>query len=103
MSNIITLHRVDEPAACGGPHESSADVPFLPSAAAQPVVLVNMPFGYLFRPSLSFSLLKALLLERSIPSRLLYAHLQFAEQIGRDFYQELTSERPDRFTFALIW
>jgi ribosomal peptide maturation radical SAM protein 1 len=103
LSKIFTLHRVDESAASNGPHEISQDVPSASSAATSPVVLVSMPFGYLFRPSLSLSLVKALLLERNIPARLLYAHFQFAELIGRELYVALSNERPDRFTFAAEW
>ena len=91
MAKIIPLHRAGE----FGPSPSAA--------VAKPVVLVNMPFGYLFRPTLPLSLLKALLLERRIPARLQYTSFQFAEAIGKDLYFTLSTETPDKFTFAAEW
>ena len=91
MSRIFTLHPI------------APDCPSLPAGAAKPVLLVNMPFAYLFRPALSLSLLKALLLRRSIPARLLYSNLRFAEMIGPELYFALSTETPDKFTFAAEW
>jgi ribosomal peptide maturation radical SAM protein 1 len=100
LPKIIALHRADEP----GPLETSRVVPPLPAAdPAKSVVLVNMPFAYLFRPTLSLSLLKALFLERNIQARLLYTDFRFAELIGRDLYFAVSTETPDRFTFAAEW
>ena len=81
----------------------SRDVPLPPPGAAKSVLLVNMPFAYLFRPTLGLSLLKTLLLERNIPARLHYASFQFAEVIGPDLYFTLSTETPDKFTFAAEW
>src|SRR5436190_22730969 len=93
MPKIIPLHRADMP----------RDVPSLPPGAAKSVLLVNMPFAYLFRPTLTLSLLKALLLQRNIPASLFYASFPFAEAIGPELYFSVSTETPDRFTFAAEW
>lgn len=103
MPGIIALHHVDELVPLQGERETSRDVPSHPAGAANTVLLLNMPFAYLFRPTLSLSLLKALLVERNIPARLHYASFQFAEAIGRDLYFTLSTETPDKFTFAAEW
>src|SRR5437867_13390822 len=67
------------------------------------VLLVNMPYAFLFRPSLALSLLKALLLERGVSARILYATFQFAELAGADLYFRLANETPDSLTLAGEW
>lgn len=103
MGRTIALLPADECATAEGPRDASRDVPFAPDGAAKSVLLVNMPYAYLFRPTLGLSLLRALLLERNIPARLHYASFQFAEVIGRDLYFTLSTETPDKFTFAAEW
>jgi hypothetical protein len=98
LATIIPLHRADE-----ARREISRDVPSLPDGTAKSVALVNMPYAYLFRPTLTLSLLKALLGERKIPAQLLYPSFQFAELIGAELYFTLSTETPDRFTFAADW
>ena len=93
MARTIPLHRA----------EDCATVPLASSGAAKSVLLVNMPFAYLLRPTLGLSLLRARLLERLIPARLHYASFQFAELIGRHLYYTLSTETPDKFTFAAEW
>lgn len=50
------------------------------------VLLLNMPFVSLSRPSLGISLLKARLAEEGIECHLGYANLLFAEQVGLEAY-----------------
>jgi ribosomal peptide maturation radical SAM protein 1 len=103
MSRIIALHPNLEPPTREGQRGISPGIPLPLDRAAKSVLLVNMPFAYLLRPTLSLSLLKALLLERHIPARLHYASFQFAEIIGQDLYFTLSTETPDKFTFAAEW
>ena len=93
MARTIPLHRAEDCAA----------VPLASNGTAKSVLLLNMPFAYLLRPTLSLSLLRARLLERLIPARLHYASFQFAELIGRHLYYTLSTETPDKFTFAAEW
>ena len=93
MARIIALHPADD----------AVTVPPAPVDGTKLVLLVNMPFAYLLRPTLGLSLLKARLLERRIPARLHYASFQFAELIGRHLYYTLSTETPDKFTFAAEW
>ena len=103
MGRRIPLLPVDARTMGKGPRDFSRDVPLPPAGTAKSVLLVNMPYAYLFRPTLGLSLLKALLLERNIPARLHYASFQFAEVIGQDLYFTLSTETPDKFTFAAEW
>src|SRR5688500_8421033 len=93
MARTIPLHRA----------EDCATVPLATTGTAKSVLLVNMPFAYLLRPTLGLTLLRARLLERHIPARLHYASFQFAEVIGRHLYYTLSTETPDKFTFAAEW
>jgi ribosomal peptide maturation radical SAM protein 1 len=103
VAKIIPVHYQDGLDVGPAGRETAGDGPTHPACAANPVVLVNMPFAYLYRPTLGLSLLKGLLLERRIPSRLFYANVRFAESIGRDLYFIISTETPDRFTFAAEW
>ena len=58
------------------------------------VVLVNMPFAALFRPTIGLSLLKGSLASRGIPSRLLYFTIPLAERIGSELYVRLANQAP---------
>ena len=93
MAKVIPLHRA----------EDCATAPLAPAGTAKSVLLLNMPFAYLLRPTLQLTLLRARLLERHIPARLHYASFQFAELIGRHLYYTLSTETPDKFTFAAEW
>lgn len=103
MARAIALHHPEDVDGQPAGREIGRDGPSLPAGVANPVVLVNMPFAYLYRPTLSLSLLKGLLLERHIPAHLFYASFKFAELIGRDLYFIVSTETPDRFTFAAEW
>lgn len=68
------------------------------------VVLVSMPFGHVFSPSIGLSLLKAELAAQGITSHIRYFSIRFAELIGQGFYQGLASEgRPATEELAGEW
>ena len=54
-----------------------------------PIVLVNMPMAAVERPSLSLGLLKAVLENAGIASRVVYANMSFLEYIGADDFLAL--------------
>jgi ribosomal peptide maturation radical SAM protein 1 len=56
------------------------------------VVLVSMPFGPVFAPSLALSLLKAGLAREGIDASLHYFTIRFAEIIGQAFYCGIASD-----------
>ena len=62
----------------------------LPSSAD--VVLVSMPFGELFSPSMGLSLLKGALNRDGVSSVVRYFGLPFARRIGRALYDLLSSD-----------
>ena len=55
------------------------------------ILLVCMPFGGVFSPSIGLSLLKAELAAQGIPARVLYFSIRFAELVGQDFYYKLST------------
>ena len=57
------------------------------------VVLVSMPFMDIHRPSIQLGLLKSLTAGRGFPVRTLHANLDFAVQIGMDYYELLCQHR----------
>lgn len=57
-----------------------------PPLAGDPVVLVNMPYSAVHRPSIALAILKAALQGSGIPTRVLYANMLFAEVIGTHPY-----------------
>lgn len=68
------------------------------------VLLVSMPFGPLFSPSLALSLLKASLAARGIASTARYFSLDFAARLGQDFYSAIAMEaRPPVVMLAGEW
>jgi ribosomal peptide maturation radical SAM protein 1 len=68
------------------------------------VLLVSMPFGPLFSPSLALSLLKGALASHGISARVRYFSLEFAELIGQDFYGQVGTEgRPPLVMLAGEW
>lgn len=68
------------------------------------VLLVCMPFGGVFSPSIGLSLLKAELAAEGIPARVLYFSIRFAELVGQDFYYKLSTEGiPSIETLAGEW
>lgn len=56
------------------------------------VLLVSMPFGPLFSPSLGLSLLQPQLAARGLTCRIEYFTLPFAERIGESLYSKICSE-----------
>ena len=54
-----------------------------------PVVLVSMPFMDPYRPSIQLGLLKAVTARYGFPVRTYHAYLDFAVQIGIDYYELL--------------
>src|SRR5262245_27404616 len=68
------------------------------------VLLVSMPFGSAFAPSLGLSLLKAGLVNRDISCRVRYFSIQFAELTGQAFYQGIAEDgRPRTRELAGEW
>jgi ribosomal peptide maturation radical SAM protein 1 len=57
------------------------------------VLLVSMPFGDAFTPSIGLSLLQPQLRRRDLTCDILYFTLPFAEAIGQDFYTGLATNR----------
>ena len=68
------------------------------------VVLVCMPFGPAFAPSLALSLLQAELSRHDVTSRVLYPSIRFAEIVGQHFYNGIALEgRPAQIEMAGEW
>jgi len=68
------------------------------------VLLVCMPFGHVFAPSIGLSLLKAGLAAQDIPARVRYYSIPFAERIGQHFYYGLSAQsRPPLEDLAGEW
>jgi ribosomal peptide maturation radical SAM protein 1 len=68
------------------------------------VLLVSMPFGPLFSPSIALGLLKASLGAKGIDAKVRYFSLDFAERIGQDFYCQVGTEgRPPLVMLAGEW
>jgi len=57
------------------------------------VVLISMPFGPLFWPSIGLSLLKAALAPLGISSKVLYFTFRFAELVGVSLYTQIADAR----------
>ena len=68
------------------------------------VLLVSMPFGSAFAPSLGLSLLKAGLVNRGISCRVRYFSIRFAELTGQTFYEGIAEDgRPRTRELAGEW
>ena len=65
-----------------------------PSSHHSQVLLITMPFGPLFQPSIGLSLLKEVLRRESISTEILYLTLTFAEIIGTRTYSKISSGEP---------
>lgn len=57
------------------------------------VVLISMPFGNIFSPSMGLSLLKGGLTRAGISCRVRYFGLRFAQRIGRELYTSIADDR----------
>ena len=68
------------------------------------IVLVSMPFGQVFSPSIALSLLKSELAAHDMSAEVKYFSIQFAELIGQHFYYGLSAEsRPSIEHLAGEW
>jgi ribosomal peptide maturation radical SAM protein 1 len=67
------------------------------------VLLVSMPFGPLFLPSIGLGLLKAALTSHQIHSKAIYFTLNFAERIGSSLYQTISDGRPAIYDLLGEW
>jgi hypothetical protein len=56
------------------------------------VVLISMPFGELFSPSMGLSLLKGALNREGVPSLVRYFGIHFARRTGRRLYDLLSRD-----------
>jgi ribosomal peptide maturation radical SAM protein 1 len=73
-------------------------------SAPDGILLVCMPFGGVFGPSIGLSLLKAELAAEGMPARIRYFSIRFAELVGQDFYYKLSTEgTPSVETLAGEW
>jgi ribosomal peptide maturation radical SAM protein 1 len=66
---------------------------FQAQRSVRQVVLVCMPFMDAYCPSIQVGLLTALATAHGFPARSLHANLDFAAQIGLDYYQRLSEHR----------
>jgi ribosomal peptide maturation radical SAM protein 1 len=67
------------------------------------VLLISMPFGPLFQPSIGLGLLKAALGVHNIPSKVLYFTLEFAELIGVPLYLRISEGQPATYDLVGEW
>ena len=68
------------------------------------VLLVSMPFGSAFAPSLGLSLLKAGLVNRGISCRVRHFSIRFSELVGRSLYEGIAEDgRPRTQELAGEW
>ena len=57
------------------------------------VLLVSMPFGHIFSPSIALSLLRPQLIRQNLTCDVLYLTLPYAELIGQDLYSSFANDR----------
>ena len=68
------------------------------------VVLVSMPFGPVFAPSIGLSLLQAELAERGLSAHIQYFSIRFAEAVGQAFYSHIANgDKPVLTDLAGEW
>ena len=72
-------------------------------AEKRDVLLVSMPFGPLYKPSIGLSLLDASLLECSISSQVVYYGLKLAAEIGDEYYHRIAEGEPMTRAFMGEW
>ncbi len=82
---------------------SGALVPHAALEQQADVVLVSMPFGLLFNPSLALGLLKGSLKPLHVSTKVLYFTLRFAEQVGTSFYQRIANGEPNNVDLVGEW
>ncbi len=72
--------------------------------APDEVLLVCMPFGDVFAPSIGLSLLKAELAAQGMAAPVRYFSIRFAELVGQDFYYGISTDgRPSLENLAGEW
>ena len=68
------------------------------------VVLVSMPFGPVFAPSIGLSLLQAELAEHGLSAHVQYFSIRFAEAVGQAFYSGIAiGDKPVLTDLAGEW
>src|SRR5476651_159767 len=68
------------------------------------VLLVSMPFGYVFSPSIGLSLIRPQLIRQNLTCDVLYLTLPYAELIGKSLYASLAlDQRGSLRDFAGEW
>ncbi|MEW6228895.1 MAG: RiPP maturation radical SAM C-methyltransferase, partial [Bacillota bacterium] len=67
------------------------------------VVLVSMPFGPLFQPSMGLSLLKPAIAQLGVTTKLLYFTFRFAELIGASSYLQISEGQPASYDLVGEW
>ncbi len=70
---------------------------------SKPIVLVSMPFGPLFTPSIALGLLASELRKAGFQTKTLYFTIQFAEHIGVALYELLSSGAPETSLLLGDW
>ncbi|HEX8560238.1 MAG TPA: RiPP maturation radical SAM C-methyltransferase [Pyrinomonadaceae bacterium] len=73
------------------------------AGARAPVLLVSMPFGPLFRPSIGLGLLQASLKAAGLRAETLYFTFRMAEQTGTALYEQIASGYPAVPALAGEW
>ncbi|MDQ2873504.1 MAG: RiPP maturation radical SAM C-methyltransferase [Actinomycetota bacterium] len=64
------------------------------------IVLVQMPFGAAYRPSLSLSLLRGILEENGHTAEIRYLNLKFAQRIGSSLFKAISEGLPAEALFG---
>lgn len=67
------------------------------------VLLISMPFGPLFQPSIGLSLLQAALAPHKISSYIYYATMEFATEVGVPLYTEIANGSPATYDLLGEW
>jgi ribosomal peptide maturation radical SAM protein 1 len=79
-------------------------LPLLEGRDVADVLLVCMPFGSVFRPSIGLSLLKAGLARSGLTARVRYFSIDFAVRVGQGFYYGISDDdRPPTEDLAGEW
>ena len=67
------------------------------------VLLINMPFGITYHPSLGLSILKEALTENGYSSKIKYYNIEFASRIGLENYLMVSSGKPYNYDLFGEW
>jgi ribosomal peptide maturation radical SAM protein 1 len=74
-----------------------------PPGGKERVLLLSMPFGPIYSPSLGLSSLKGVLTERQIPCDILYFNLKYCQAIGALLYQQISDNEPSGAAMLGEW